>query len=191
MKKLVNLSLYIILMITAKTGFAQQEVSQSSVSNVLKLNFLLPGISYEQKIAKYQTLDFNTYMDAIVLWPKESFNNQTQIFFTPSVSTELRNYYNINKREKKGLRTSMNSANYIAPLYIGRYSKTIYYPDLKWVNQVGAVWGMQRNSPKGFSLDLNLGLIYTFDAQYYSFLYSSIEPLIQVELGFWLGRKSH
>jgi len=189
MKKLVNLSLYIILMIIAKSGFAQQEISQSSVTNILKLNFFLPGSSYEQKIGKFQTLHFSMYIDLLMEESSENNYDFTNFNLTPSLNAEFRNYYNVNKREGKGLRTALNSANYIAPLYIGRYPNSIYYPDLKWVNQVGAVWGMQRNSPKGFSLDLNLGLVYTFDAQYFSFLHDPIELILHIELGFWLGRK--
>ncbi len=90
---------------------------------------------------------------------------------------------------EKGRRTAINSANYIAPLYIGRYSIRATFTNPLWVNQIGAVWGMQRNAPKGFSVDFNLGLVYTFNAQHYSNYYDSIEGLIQLRLGYWLGRK--
>jgi hypothetical protein len=189
MKNLIHLSICIILMIAANTVSAQQAESQNSVTNVLKLNFFLPGISYEQKIATHSTLYLSTYLDALVSYSSENSFDPGYFFLMPALNTEFRNYFSLHKRERKGLRSAMNSANYIAPLYIGRYSKTDYYSESEWINRVGAVWGMQRNAPKGFSLDLRLGLAYTFNANHYYF-YDPIEAVIQIDLGFWLGSRS-
>ena len=187
--RIVIPSIITALMVAAIPAFAQINEPQSHVSNVFKLNFLSPGISYEQKILAYSTLHFDAYMDALILTKSESSSNQAHLYFTPSFKTEFRNYYNLNKREGKGLRTLLNSANYIAPVYIGRYSPVTAWADREWVNQVGAVWGMQRNSPKGFSLDLSLGLVYTFENRYYNY-YQAVQPLVQLRLGYWIGRKS-
>ena len=190
MKKLFYPGIYILLIVTAKTGFAQDEKPHLSVSSVLKLNFILPGVSYEQKIGNYSTLNFAAYMDGMISDKIESVNRQSHLFLIPTFNVEFRNYYNMNKRDAKGKRTALNSANYIAPVYLSRYSHTSLYSDRILVHQVGAVWGMQRNYPKGFSLDLNGGMVYTFKANNY-YYYDPIELVLQAKLGFWLGHKAH
>jgi len=189
MKNNLNLIVVAIMILCAKTGFAQINELQVKTSNVLKLNFFLPGISYEQKLTKYSTLNFDAYMDALILSKNENTNGNAHIYFTPSFKAEYRNYYNLNKREGKGLRTLLNSANYIAPVYIGRYSPVADYAEHEWVSQTGAVWGMQRNTPKGFSFDLNLGLVHTFNQDDYHYYSKFITPVVQVRLGYWLGAK--
>ncbi len=189
MKKLFNLSLYFLLMFSAKAGYTQLG-DPPSVTSVFKLNFLMPGVSYEQKMASYQAIYFSVYMDALILSANETSTDQAHVYFTPTFNAEFRNYYNINKRERKGLRTAMNSANYIAPLYIGKYSQLSDFEPRDWLSQMGVVWGIQRNAPKGFSLDLNMGMVYTFNAQN-SWYYAPISPIIQLTLGFWMGDKSH
>ena len=114
MKKLAIIGFYTILMLTAKTGFAQQEESQTTVSNVLKLNFFLPGISYEQKIAKYRTLYFSGHLDALISTANENTNNQAQLFLIPSFNMEFRNYYNINKNIKNNIYYFINENNNVS-----------------------------------------------------------------------------
>jgi hypothetical protein len=180
--------LYILLAIVSKTGFSQVEASQSSVSSVFKLNLIMPGASYEQKITNYQTLHFSTYMDVQFLTQTSNDNTQFNLLFSPVSSVEFRNYYTIKARARKGLSTYLNSANYIAPLYLGRYTLSSQYTEHLWINQIGAVWGLQRTGQKGFSFDFNLGLAYTFNNP--SFTNSNpIEPIIQLALGFRLGHK--
>lgn len=189
MNNLYKLSIYIVLLAFAKSGFAQDTQPDFSVSNVLKLNILLPGVSYEQVIGKYQTFNFGVYMDGIITDEIESSNGESNLILTPTFNLEFRNYYNLNKRNAKGKRTALNTGDYIAPLYLARYSPTFYFSDRILVHQVGAVWGFQRNYPKGFSLDLNGGLVYTFNAKKY-YYYDPIELVIQAKIGFWLGRRT-
>src|SRR5688572_19001636 len=100
--------LYILLAIVSKTGFSQVEASQSSVSSVFKLNFFMPGVSYEQKITNYQTLHFSTYMDVQFLTQTSNDNTQFNLLFSPVSSVEFRNYYNIKARARKGLSRYLN-----------------------------------------------------------------------------------
>lgn len=189
MTTVTKLTIYILLTLTTKTGFSQVETSEEIVSSVFKLNFFMPGASYEQKITTNQTLHFSTYMDVSFLSQTSNDNTQFNLLFSPVGSVEFRNYYNIKARARKGLSTYLNSANYIAPLYLGRYTLSSQYTDHLWINQIGAVWGLQRTGTKGFSFDLNLGLGYTFDNPGFTY-YNSIEPIIQLALGFRLGHKS-
>ncbi len=190
MTTVTKLTIYILLTISTKTGFSQVETSEGIVSSVFKLNFFMPGASYEQKITTNQTLHFSTYMDVSFLSQTSNDNTQFSLLFSPVFSAEFRNYYNIKTRAKKGLSTYLNSANYIAPVYLGRYTLSSEYADNIWINQVGAIWGLQRTSSKGFSFDLNLGAAYVFENRASNY-YNTIEPIIQLSLGFKLGHKSN
>ena len=179
----------VMILLAYNTSYCQLGDPQQGVSSIFKLNFLMPGVSFEQKMASYQAIYLAAYMDVLYLNANETFSGQAHFYLTPSFNAEFRNYYNINKRDRKGLRTGMNSANYIAPLYIGRYTGRFELESPVWVSQIGAVWGLQRNAPKGFSVDLNMGLVYTFHTQHY-YYYGGLQPIVQLTLGFWMGEKS-
>ena len=147
----------------------------------------MPGISYEQKITNNQTLHLAAVMDAAFLSQTTNDDTEFKVLFSPTFSAAFRNYYNIKKRYQKGFNTYSNSANYFAPVYLGRYPLSDEFANHEWVNQVGAIWGLQRTGAKGLSLDLNLGLAYTFDNADLSY-YNPIEPIIQIAIGFRLGR---
>jgi hypothetical protein len=155
MKNIVTTVIIIPLLLLANTIFAQSIFTPASTEDLFKANFWLPGISYEKSIDLDHTLYVGSYMAILLSDAIESPNNVRHIFFTPSLNAEFRTYYNLQQRNDRGRRTAMNSANYFAPLYIGRYSKTSYWDEYKWINQFGFVWGMQRTAPKGFSIDLH------------------------------------
>ena len=188
MKTGFRLSIYILLMITAFSGYSQSMQPQTGVSNIFKLNFFLPGVSYEQKITQHQTLHTSAFLDFNVQTTGVNGENQTDILWAPSLNVGFRTYYNMEKRAEKNCNTARNSANYVAPMYIGRYALTDPNEDRRWINQVGLVWGIQRNAPKGFSLDLSLGLSYIFNMQHSSY-YAPIELIAQISFGYWIGRK--
>ena len=61
---------------------------------------------------------------------------------------------------------------------------------------IGALWGMQRNYRKRFSLDLNMGVGYYFwnevtivSGKKTKEAHAEFSPAIQFSLGFWLNRK--
>jgi hypothetical protein len=179
--------IYIFICITSPI-FAQQDQLSPATMNVLKLNFFLPGISYEQKLAELTTLHLDAYVDGLIITAPYSDDEQSHVYPTPSFKAELRTYYNLLKRNFKGARTAMNSANYLAPLYVGRYTLVSEYEERKWINQLGFVWGIQRNGPGRFCIDVNTGLIFTVSAKSYYF-YDPINIVLHLRLGFWLGRK--
>jgi hypothetical protein len=188
MNKLLIFSLYILLALSTKFSYAQSYDLKSSTTSIFKLNFLLPGISYEQNISRYSTLYFNTYMDGIIPDKYFSPSETTHLYFIPSLNVEFRSYsLSMKKREAKGLRTALNSANYFEFAYVGRYTQTDYYSDHQWLNQIAAAWGIQRNAPKGFSIDLHIGLIYTLHANNLIF-YEPIDLFLQLSLGYRLGK---
>ena len=188
MKAICNI-VFLLLIGTSQQLQAQSGETPAEVSNLFKVNFFLPGISYEQKVFSLATLNMDAYMDGLIVSKSESANAQPHVYFTPSFKTEFRTYYNLRTRHAKGLRTAQNNGEYFAPLYMGRYSSTGDYQPHTWVSQVGAVWGIQRNAPKGFSIDFNAGLVYTFNARYYQF-YDPTQIVVQLRLGYWIGKKS-
>jgi hypothetical protein len=188
MKKLIAAFTISLMMITFQNGFAQTEPIQGRVTNVFKFNLLMPGFSYEQKLGLMTTLHFETYMDALVVAP--TFENSGYTFHpTPSFKTELRTYYNILDRYKKGKYSAHNSGNYFSLFYQGRFSQTGDYTGNQLVNQAGILWGFQRNFPSGLSFDFNFGIVNSFvssDIQYYN----RIQPATNLRLGYRFGGKS-
>jgi hypothetical protein len=171
-------------------AFTQADTPHAEATSVFKLNFFLPGISYEQKLSAFQTLYSSVYLDALFANTGTNDHNNFEVFLTPSFNVEFRNYYNLNKRARKGLRTDLNSASYVAPVYIGRYSHLTNDFDKEWVSQVGAVWGIQHNTPGGFGIDLNLGMAYTFNTGGHVY-YQPLDLIFQLSLGFWMGKKEN
>ena len=174
-------SILIILFIAySESCYSQAKDTQSDVMTVYRLNILLPGFSYEKRVSKLTTL----YLDASLNIITSSGRFLSDIHLGPSAMAGVRNYYNIKKRENKGLRTTLNSANYISPILFASTAKVRSSgPDFFGV--IGAVWGLQRNYQSKFSLDLNAGLGYGFSS------YPSIKELQiinQLKLGIWLNK---
>lgn len=175
----------VFILLAAQVSYAQSLPEEQSVTSKLKLNFFLPGVSYEQKISQLQTLHFSAFID--LLFTDSDFNGTTETFAIPSIGFEFRNYYNLDKRNLKGKHTEGNSGNYFAPVYTGKFSLSGYDDDT-WVNQIGFVWGIQRNYNSSFCLDLNLGLGYNINVQN-SHIYYPLDLIGNLTLGFWIGRK--
>lgn len=176
-KKLFLCMLFGILCSSANSQAAE---TKTGVSNLLKLNFLSPGVSYEQKIFIYQTLHLSTFMDIGISTLVTDDGNETDVYYLPFFNAQFRTYYNIPKLIRKGFDTSSNSGSYVAPVYFAGYS----FSEEKTRHQVGAVWGVQRTAPKGFSIDVNVGVSYTFQQETYTPGNSAFNPILQIALGF-------
>ena len=188
MKNFIAAITLCLMIITFQTGFTQIEPIQGRVTNVFKVNLLMPGFSYEQKLGLSTTLHFETYMDALILGP--GYENSGYTFYpTPSFKTELRTYYNILDRFKKGKYSAHNSGNYFSLFYQGRYSQTGDYLGNQLVNQAGVLWGFQRNFPSGISFDFNFGLVHSFVSNYVQY-YDRIQVATNLRLGYRFGGKS-
>jgi hypothetical protein len=132
--------------------------------NVSKLTFLSPGVSFELKTNRFQTLHTNFYAaTSFGINFSSSQGTNTFLTFDPAATLQYRFYYNGEKRSERGKRTALNSMNYIAPSFdyvFTRKSISQEYlvpVDRRPLIQGGVVWGMQRNFPKRFSLDLSAG----------------------------------
>lgn len=130
---------------------------------------LLAGASYELGLNNTSTIRFSGplqfnmwYESKIYGYPYESAVHETQFvsYLRPSITTEFRNYYNLEKRAAKGKRVTNNSGNYIGTL-VNLFGPAIAKTDNLIVPNVaasaGVVWGIQRNYGKRFNFGLSLG----------------------------------
>jgi hypothetical protein len=183
--------------------YAKDIGDSADVTDVLKLTFLNPGIAYEKKVGKYQTFYAHAYMStSFEITYTSNFGNHSDIYFDPAFNFQYRYYYNAIKRSQKKKRTAVNSMNYIAPDLSFLFSKTaistahLSEENRRLISQLGFVWGLQRNYPKHFSLDLNLGLGYMFAKGTVNQDSGTITrenkghfaAILQLNLGFWLNR---
>jgi hypothetical protein len=195
--------IFLLLMILISATCFSQNDKNTDIRNVTKVTFFDPGISYEKKIGKLQSLYAQAFLStAISLGYSSSFGNTSSINGYPALTLQYRYYYNAAKRKAKGKRTEMNSLNYVSAL-----AETDFYREnvssngekkLRALKIFGAVWGFQRNYRKRFSLDLNLGVGYVYkkettinDAgQYATKNVGEFTNVGQIGLGFWLNRRN-
>ena len=194
--------LALILIMPALSINAQEESSRN-VTDVTKLTFFNPGISYEKAIGKNQTLHGHAFLaTSLALGYSSSMGFLSEIHFDPAVSVQYRHYYNARKRGDKGKFTDRNSMNYQAfgsetifsrvPVSESHYDET----SRRAIQVFSALWGFQRNYKKRFSLDLNLGFGYMLTKATIPELNGSISrknygqftTAGQINLGFWLNR---
>lgn len=194
----------LISFFTLSSKYCLSQEKPAAVTTVTKATFLNPGISYEKGIGKNQTVYLQGFLNTSAEFVYSSeWGASSDISFDPAFTLQYRYYYNIPSRQAKGKRVEMNSANYISPVFQMSLSKE-YVSEVfakrnpQLIYQFAAVWGLQRNFAKRFSLDLNIapGILFTkqvsenIDTRQPKFTnlveYSTFS---QVNLGFWLNRR--
>lgn len=195
--------LCICLFFCSSHCFSQHKI-ESDVTNVTKATFFNPGVSYEKKIGKFQTLLANAFLNtSFSIGYSSSLGTISSLSFDPAFILQYRYYYNYNQRQKKGKRTEMNSLNYLSPTFETIFSKIriseshLIEKNRRAINTLGVVWGIQRNYKKRFSLDLNLGGAYLFTTatvlnntgQAIKENVGKFISLGQLNLGFWLNKR--
>ncbi len=199
--RIANITI-LFLSVISTNCFAQEKL-QTNIVNITKVTFLNPGISYENKVGKFQSIVGQAFMNtSFSIGYSSSLGNTSSISFDPALSIQYRYYYNYDRRENKGLRTEMNSLNYLSPTFETIFSKNridnAHYIENKRrpINTIGAVWGIQRNYKKRFSLDFNIGLGYLFTTatlpgntgQTVKEQVGEFSTLGQLNVGFWLNQ---
>ena len=193
--------LLLVILISANC-FSQKDIN-TDIRNVTKITFFNPGVSYEKKIGKLQSLYAQAFLStSIYLGYSSSLGSTSGINMYPALALQYRYYYNAARRKAKGKRTEMNSLNYVSALV-----ETDFYREnvssngekqLRASKIFGVVWGFQRNYQKRFSLDLNLGVSYVYSkettiddaGQYTTKNVGEFTNLGQIGLGFWLNRRN-
>lgn len=181
-----------------------QDTIKVEVSDLVKINFLYPGVSYEKRISKSQTLYVNAYVLIAPSGLISEFGSPDGVYIAPDLTLQYRYYYNGLKRYKNGKRTDKNSMNYMGMLYDVFYSdmpvtQWTKEPRARLVHTAGLVWGMQRNYAKHFSLGLDLGPGFTFAKETDYWYFGPLDEMVRtktiftliasVSLGFWIGRE--
>lgn len=209
MKKNTTTIMIVLLLALSFDGYGQDKTEGDVSPGISKITIINPGLSYERRIGKLQTLYFQGFIStSAVINIGGALGSSTKFYFDPALTLQYRYYFNYKKRDRKGLRTEMNSLNYISPEIETIFSSepiTSYFSSSfttaykrRPLNRVGVVWGMQRNYPKRFSLDLNIGLGYLFaSTTYYDYTglkqtlnQSSVSTLGQLNLGIWLNKRN-
>ena len=180
-----------------------QDTKTVDVTDVTKANFFDPGISFEKGIGNLQTLYGQAFLStSIYIGYSSSLGNTSGIDVYPALSLQYKYYYNVARRNARGKRTDMNSANYInAITEIDLYK--VHVPsnalkEIRTLKLVGIAWGFQRNYTNRFSVDLSFGLGYVFtkqttidDAgQVGTINTGEFTNVVQIGLGFWVNKRN-
>jgi hypothetical protein len=108
---LLNRASLLLIMLITTTCFSQDTI-KTDIRDVTKATFLDPGITYEKRIGKFQSLYARAFLStAIYIGYSSTFGNTSGIDFYPALALQYRYYYNAVKRKAKGKRTEMNSLN--------------------------------------------------------------------------------
>lgn len=151
-----------------------QEVEQS----LFKIDFLLPGVTYEKKLSKYSTALINPMLGFSYGW-----NNESNYYsITPNINFQYRHYCNFERRTKLSKNTSYNSANFIAPRLILVFPSVFsnYDDQSKFGLVLGGVYGLQRTYKSGVYILGEAGLGYG----------ETIVPILSFKVGYAFKNKS-
>jgi len=158
--------------------------NKSVEDHQITLNALLPGIVYEAGIAQKSTLTAELTF-GFQYRESDFFGDGFGVY--PIGRFQYRDYYNFERRLRKGKRISGNTGNYTAPTVVLQ-SGNAFIGDLDLASRytigIGAVYGIQRTAPKGFQFRLEAGPAYFIDE-----FDNGLGLLLAVKLGWVLGKK--
>lgn len=185
--------LFITLAVLLYTIVATAQ-QQATTQKVATISFVSPGFGYEQPIANHFTIKGRAALT--FNWSYSSsdfFGNKFEIAPSPLAATQLRYYYNMNRRERNNKRTTLNSANYLSLLIKYSYSNRYYHygSDGNYSYNLpthavdgGIVWGLQRNFRNRLSLDCSVG-----PSLYNPIVNKEFSLIADITFGIWLGAK--
>jgi hypothetical protein len=197
-----------LILALAFTGAALSVNAQDSApatTDVLKATILSPGVSYEKSIGKKHTLYGQVYASpTIQYFYSSSLGSEFDFYLDPAALVQYRYYYNLEKRAGKDKFTRLNSGNYFGATVQTYLSKVRLDSDQleeskrRPVTTIGAIWGMQRNYAKRFSLDINLGAGYRFASVLTEDINNNFVRrnegrftlIADIGIGIWLNKRS-
>ena len=193
----------LLLLIQVSVCSFSQDSIHIDVRDVTKVTFFDPGISYEKRIGKLQSLYAQAFLStSIYLGYSSTLGNMSSIDFYPALALQYRYYYNAGRRKGKGKRTEMNSLNYLSAIAeINLYRERVAIDgekEFRTSKIFRVAWGIQRNYPKRFSVDLSFGPGYMFTKQttvndlgeYSTKNVAAFTYVAQIGLGFWLNKRN-
>ena len=195
-------NIFLLLPLLISTHSFSQDQEQSEISDVTRASFFSPGISYEKKIGKLQTLSARAFLSTSIYFSySSSLGTTSGIDLYPALSLQYRYYYNSAERNAKGKRTEMNSLNYVSAIVEMLFFKETVSSngdtDIRSLNSFGIAWGISRNYQKRFSFDLSVGPGYVYAkrttlddlGEYITKNEGEITLVGQISLGFWLNKR--
>lgn len=179
----------------AGTSFAQTNTeTEATVENHQFAYNLLTNLSYEKGIGKKTTLRLSGPIAGGVLYRSSSItindyhyeDSEWGYVIRPALDVQVRHYYDLNKRLRKGKKVAHNSGNYIAGVVAAGgpsilKSDNVYVPDFSLL--LGAMWGIQRNYGERFMMNVGIGPGVSFYDGISEFTFVG-----GVTLGFRLGK---
>lgn len=199
----IRFTVFLLVVVTLYSSAGAQE--SSNIRDISKITFFNPGLSYEKRIGKFQSLYGQAFMNtSFTIGYSDALGNLSGIYFDPAVTLQYRYYYNSGKREAKAKPTNMNNLNYISAIAETSFSVAaisssyVNETDRRPVNRFGIAWGLQRNYPKRFALDLNVGPGYLWArstgvdefGKYYTTTAGQFTIVGQINLGIWLNKRN-
>ena len=187
-------------LLAATDCFSQPETT-SDITDITKLTIINPGISYEKRIAKLQSLNFHAGLSFSAYYSySDALGTSSGINYYPALGIGYRYYYNATRRIAKGRRTEINSMNYLGPIHESLLQRRLVYNSVNYetrlqsIHTLGVIWGMQRNYPKHFSLDAHVGLGYVYgNADVFGRKSNNLGERLTIitsfDIGFWLKRR--
>jgi hypothetical protein len=191
--------LMIVALLLSLPSYAQ-DIENPDVTNVAKITILNPGFAYEARVAKYQTIYAQAFINTSTYSITGGYGRQTTFYFDPALDVQYRFYYNARTRVEKEKRFEKNSMNYVAAAFELIYTRmpilgsSFFSTQRRPVNTYGVLWGFQRNYKSRFSLDFNIGpglqIANTSTSSFReSYQSSGFTLMSQINLGIWLGSR--
>lgn len=153
-------------------------------NNLLKINILSPGITYERSLSENTTLCTDLNLSLGISYNSNSGSN---LLSTPYIREQYRYYYNLEKRKSKDKNIKNNSANFIA-LDGSYYLKPIgnsQYVSVYDGFTFAPTWGLQRTYQSGINLGLTAGPGYNFGTNERT---AGFVPVANFTLGWIIGK---
>lgn len=152
-----------LLFFTTTILFAQEEKTATLVEKKMwKINFLVPGISYEYGLGDRTTL----YSSLNIMPAYEDFKQLKTWTVAPNIQEELRCYYNLQKQPQKNKNAGKNTGGYFSLLAIyglQPFGKSDSYTKIDGLT-LAPTWGVQYTHKSGFNMGVNIGYGYNFSA---------------------------
>ncbi len=140
-----------LLLILISTNCFSQRTGEADITDVTKVTFFNPGVSYEKRIGKLQSLYAQAFLNtSFALGFSDALGFSSSIHFDPAFTLQYRYYYNSAQRQAKGKRTEMNSLNYISLILQTVFSdmniSDSYLPEEKKraINIAGVAWDFKK-----------------------------------------------
>ncbi|MFO7658378.1 MAG: hypothetical protein R6W78_15070 [Bacteroidales bacterium] len=160
-----NAFLILIGLMIINQSFGQE--SEYQKQNVLRLNFINPGIEYEYSISDKSKLSLNvgfgvsmSYPDLTTIQPNHAF------FMSTFFDIHYKNIYNFDRRKSNNKNVEFNAGDFIGIKINGR-GKSVN-SELSRTDNIdfsfGPTWGIQRNFRR-VNMLFNLGPVYYFDTK--------------------------